>query len=83
MTKFYDPVIRSVATEIVCSKLAAYLSVCSTPARTFVYLPEVLFRKQKNSNQSSKVSQQYTTKLNTYLSSSTIISPAKTLCLSA
>jgi hypothetical protein len=27
VTKFYDPVIRSVATEIVCSKLAEYLSV--------------------------------------------------------
>jgi hypothetical protein len=27
VTKFYDPVIMSVATEIVCSKLAEYLSV--------------------------------------------------------
>ncbi len=27
MTKFYDPVIRSVAIEMVCSKLAEYLSV--------------------------------------------------------
>ncbi len=50
MTKFYDPVMRSVATEIVCSKLAEYYLSCSKPARTLVFLPEVLFRKQKNSN---------------------------------
>jgi hypothetical protein len=45
--KFYDPVIRFVATEIVCSKLAEYLSVVLKPARTLVFLPEVLIRKQK------------------------------------
>ncbi len=47
MIKFYDPVIRFVATEIVCSKLAEYLSVVLKPARTLVFLPEVLIRKQK------------------------------------
>ncbi len=47
MIKFYDPVIRFVATEIVCSKLAEYLSVMLKPARTLVFLPEVLIRKQK------------------------------------
>ncbi len=47
MTKFYDPVTRSVASEIVCSKLAEYLSVMLKPARTLVFLPEVLIRKQK------------------------------------
>jgi len=46
VTKFYDPVTRSVASEIVCSKLAEYLSVMFKPARTLVFLPEVLIRKK-------------------------------------